>query len=96
MWPCILGGHSLPFLTAVLQVKLHAVELVQGLTGSPEGIAHLSGRSAKLLPALFRLVGDEEASRAALVSLVNLSQVRGTPSPGALSNRLSLKPAGCC
>lgn len=58
------------------QIKQHAAELVQGLTGSPEGIAKLAGRSAKLLPPLFRLVPAAEAtSRAALVALVNLSQV---------------------
>ena len=53
------------------------MELVQGLTGSPEGIAKLADRSKALLPLLFRLVGDEDAiSKAALVSLVNLSQVQ--------------------
>lgn len=58
-----------------MQIKLGAADLIQGLTGSPEGIAQLSTRSAALLPALFRLVGDDPAaSRAALVALVNLSQ----------------------
>ncbi|GAB4814226.1 hypothetical protein N2152v2_001272 [Parachlorella kessleri] len=73
------------------QIKLHAVELVQGLTGSPEGIAHLSGRSATLLPALFRLVGDEQASRGAMVSLVNLSQ-----EPSVQQQLLSLSAPSRC
>jgi hypothetical protein len=53
-----------------------AVELVQGLSGSPEGIEKLAGQAAILLPSLLRLVtGSAEISKAALVSLVNLSQV---------------------
>lgn len=57
------------------QVKLSAAELIQGLTGSPEGLSHLSSRSDALLPALLRLVGAEPApARAALAALVNLSQ----------------------
>jgi hypothetical protein len=61
-----------------LQIQQHAVELVQGLTGSPDGIAQLGKLSAKLLPSLFRLVPCPEAvSRPALVALVNLSQVCG-------------------
>lgn len=48
---------------------------MQGLTGSPEGIAQLSGRAAALLPPLLRLVGSPApAARAALASLVNLAQ----------------------
>lgn len=60
---------------SLLQIKQHAVELVQGLTGSPEGIAQLARHGAKLLPPLFRLVpGPEAVSRPALAALVNLSQ----------------------
>lgn len=56
-------------------MKQHAVELVQGLTGSPEGIAQLASVEDSLLPPLFRLVGAEPSiSRPALASLVNLSQ----------------------
>lgn len=74
--PCLLHPTAHPL--ACPQIKQHAAELVQGLTGSPEGIAKLAGRSAKLLPPLFRLVAAPEAtSRAALVALVNLSQVCG-------------------
>ena len=57
------------------QIKQHAAELVQGLTGSPEGIAQLAGRAGNLLPPLLRLVaGEPAASRAALTCLVNLAQ----------------------
>ena len=58
------------------QIKQHAAELVQGLTGSPEGISQLASRADRLVPALFRLVGSgiEASSRPALTSLVNLSQ----------------------
>eukprot|EP00887_Chlorella_sp_A99_P004078 scaffold11.g4078.t1 len=57
------------------QIKQHAAELVQGLTGSPEGIAQLASRASRLLPALLRLVGAEAAtSGPALAALVNLSQ----------------------
>lgn len=74
--PCLPYPTAHPL--ACLQIKQHAAELVQGLTGSPEGIAKLAGRSAKLLPPLFRLVAAPEAtSRAALVALVNLSQACG-------------------
>ena len=54
-----------------------AVEGVQGLTGSPEGIHLLSAHTDSLLPALFLLASDQdkEISKAALISLVNLSQV---------------------
>ena len=56
-------------------MKQQAVELVQGLTGSPEGIAQLASRGKRLLSPLFRLVGAESSiSRPALASLVNLSQ----------------------
>lgn len=74
------------------QIKQHAAELVQGLTGSPEGIAKLAGRSAKLLPPLFRLVAAPEAtSRAALVALVNLSQ-----EPAVQQQLLALNAVGRC
>ncbi len=55
-----------------------AADIVQGLTGSADGIDKLKGALDKqLLPNLFRLVpaADADLSRAALVSLVNLSQV---------------------
>lgn len=75
------------------QIKQHAVELVQGLTGSPEGIAQLASRNDVLLPPLFRLVGSGQPaiSRPALSSLVNLSQ-----EPAAQKKLLDLNaPARC-
>ena len=73
-------------------IKQHAAELVQGLTGSPEGIAQLAARSATLLPPLFRLVPAGEAtSRAALVALVNLSQ-----EPHVQQQLLGLNAVGRC
>lgn len=60
-----------------LQIAQHAAELVQGLTGSPEGVARLAGKAGTLMPPLLRLVpGPANTSRAALVALVNLSQAR--------------------
>jgi len=63
----------------MLQIVQQAAELVEGLTGSPEGLAQLSASADTLLPPLLRLVParDSDASRAALVALVNLSQVDG-------------------
>jgi hypothetical protein len=59
-----------------MQMRRQAVGLVQGLTGSPEGAQALSSASNELLPALLWLVGDSsQISKAALTSLVNLSQV---------------------
>jgi hypothetical protein len=59
-----------------MQMRRQAVALVQGLTGSPEGTQALSSASNELLPALLWLVADSsQVSRAALTSLVNLSQV---------------------
>jgi hypothetical protein len=59
-----------------MQMRRQAVGLVQGLTGSAEGAQTLSQAGTELLPALLWLVGDSsQISRAALTSLVNLSQV---------------------
>lgn len=76
----------------LLQIKQHAAELVQGLTGSPEGVSQLAARAAKLLPPLLRLVpGPAASSRAALVALVNLSQ-----EPAVQQQLLALNAAGRC
>ncbi|KAH7616908.1 putative Protein HGH1-like protein [Nannochloris sp. 'desiccata'] len=87
-------GDLIGFLSEIrLDVKQHAVELVQGLTGSPEGIAQLATRTDALLPPLFRLVGAAQPaiSRPALSSLVNLSQ-----EPAAQKKLLELNaPARC-
>lgn len=58
-----------------MQIREQAAELVQGLTGSPEGIATLAARASTLLSPLLRLISDSPSvSRPALVALVNLAQ----------------------
>jgi hypothetical protein len=61
-----------------MQVQQAAVDIVSGLSGSPEGIDRLKGVQVSLLAALLRIVGTPDAepavSRAALTALVNLSQ----------------------
>lgn len=75
-----------------LQVKKQAIFLVQGLTGSPDGISQLSSRRDTLIPALLRLVADsEQISRPALVSLVNLAQ-----EPTVQKKLLDLNAASRC
>lgn len=57
------------------QVKKAAVDIVQGLTGSEEGVRSLANHSKALLPSLLHLVGDKkEFEQPALEALVNLSQ----------------------
>lgn len=58
------------------QVKQGAAQIVEGLTGSADGVEKLKGQTQKLTKALFRLLGDSDpaVSKSALVSLVNLSQ----------------------
>jgi len=57
------------------QVKKAAVDIVQGLTGSEEGVQSLANHSKALLPSLLHLVGDKkEFEQPALEALVNLSQ----------------------
>lgn len=57
------------------QVKKAAVDIVQGLTGSEEGLRNLANHSKILLPSLLHLVGDKkEFEQPALEALVNLSQ----------------------
>ncbi len=59
-----------------MQVRRQAVGLVEGLAGSSEGVQTLSPAHDELLPALLWLVADSShISKAALTSLVNLSQV---------------------
>jgi hypothetical protein len=59
-----------------LQVKRGAAKIVEGLSGSTDGINSLKPQAQPLTRVLFRLVSepDAEVSRAALVALVNLSQ----------------------
>ena len=70
-----------------------AVNGVQGLTGSPEGLRVLAGQTKRLAPVLLCMVSDQpDISKAALSSLVNLSQVRAFSSTLFRSHKL---PA-CC
>ena len=58
-----------------MQVKGTAVGIVEGLTGSPDGIEQLKAVQQPLVTRLFRMAADKpELSRKALNSLVNLSQ----------------------
>jgi gamma-glutamyl:cysteine ligase YbdK (ATP-grasp superfamily) len=76
------------------QVRQMAIDIVKGLTGSPEGIDQLKGQLAKLLLSLLRLVTDRVTgvSGSALTSLVNLSQVR--PALRQRASATLLCPAG--
>lgn len=75
-----------------MQMRRQAAGLVQGLTGSAEGAQALSQAGAELLPALLWLVGDSsQISRAALTSLVNLSQVSSVAYLGAAG----CEPSAC-
>ncbi len=67
--------------------------MVQGLAASPDGAQQLRTASDELLPALLWLMNDEShVSKAALTSLVNLSQV-GRPSTAWLPGRSAAKHA---
>lgn len=58
-----------------VDIRKAAVGMVQGLTATPEGAEQLRSESDELLPALLWLMNDEaQVSKAALTSLVNLSQ----------------------
>ena len=72
------GHHSSRYY--VEQVQKAAVDLVEGLTGSVDGLEQLMTQSDELLPALLRLIaGDRDVSKAALNSLINLSQASADP-----------------
>ncbi len=61
----------------VPQIRKAAVGMVEGLAGSPDGQQQLASASDDLLPALLWLVADSQhIAKAALTSLVNLSQAR--------------------
>lgn len=61
--------------TVVGQVRKGAARIVEGLTGSPEGLQQLMSSAENLLPALLRRLSDDPAvSRAVLTALVNLTQ----------------------
>ena len=64
-------------LTATAQVRQAAAQIVQGLSGSQDGIDRLAPAAASLLSALLSVAPVEGgASGPALTALVNLSQVR--------------------
>ena len=68
--------HWLVTLCSV-QVRKGAAVVVEGLTGSPEGLSQLNSVLDTLLPALLRRLSDDPAvSRAVLTGLVNLAQVQ--------------------
>jgi hypothetical protein len=56
-------------------LKKAAVEIVQGLSGTDEGVQRLATHAKELLPPLLLLLGEaEEISKPAAEALVNLSQ----------------------
>ena len=52
----------------------HALEIVEGLSGSPDGIATLRDAAQSLCRNLFSCARDVALSRSALTCIVNLSQ----------------------
>ncbi|KAL3682274.1 hypothetical protein R1sor_000296 [Riccia sorocarpa] len=57
------------------QLKKAAVDIVQGLTGSEDGIRVLTSKSSQFLPPLLNLLADpQEIAQPAAEALVNLSQ----------------------
>lgn len=59
----------------VLQLRKGAVDIVQGLSGSDDGLRQLLSVSDKILkPLLKLLVASPEVSKPAAAALVNLSQ----------------------
>jgi hypothetical protein len=56
-------------------LKKAAVEIVQGLSGTDEGVRRLSSHASALLPPLLALLSEsEEISKPSAEALVNLSQ----------------------
>ena len=83
--------NELRGLACVLQVKMAALGIVLGLTGSPEGLDRLKSLHSKLLPILLRLVTDQSArvQEQALGCLVNM-----VTEPAAVSSMLELNAVG--
>ena len=74
----------MPVSSSPSQIVLGALDIIVGLTGSPEGIEKLKGKLEKLLVFALRLVPVPdpkpqavEASEKTLSALVNLAQVGG-------------------
>ena len=81
------------------QVQRAAVDLVEGLTGSVDGLEQLMTQADVLLPALLRLIAATEGtSKAALHSLINLSQVKGVLQRpcSAVERDNTISPAQLC
>lgn len=76
-----------------MQIRQYALDLVQGLTGSPEGLSLLATQSNELVLPLLVAAGSGPAtvSRSALISLVNLSQ-----EPSIQSKLLDLNATSRC
>ena len=56
-----------------------AVDLVKGLTGDPAGVSKLTQQAQQLIPALLKLVSDQNnIQKSAITSIVNLCQVSST------------------
>lgn len=74
---------QLNWIAVCAQIRKAAVDMVQSLSATTDGAQQLRTASDELLPALLWLMNDEShVSKAALTSLVNLSQVGlRTPSP---------------
>ncbi|KAL2611071.1 hypothetical protein R1flu_022763 [Riccia fluitans] len=84
------------------QLKKAAVDIVQGLTGSEDGIRVLTSKSSQLFVPLLNLINDpQEIAQPAAEALVNLSQENSSVDDflkaGAVEKVMELvgKP-GCC
>ena len=70
-----------------VSIQLHALRLVQGLTGEQQVVHHLAAKTSTLVPALLQHVPKERSlSRLALTSLVNVSR-----EPRVLEHLLEIK-----
>jgi hypothetical protein len=58
----------------MVQVRVQALDIIEGLTGSAEGCQALRGKGKELCTNLFRCVTEFNLARTALTALVNLSQ----------------------
>ena len=68
--------HSSIYILVCVQIRKAAVDMVQGLSATTDGAQQLRTANDELLPALLWLMNDEShVSKAALTSLINLSQV---------------------
>jgi hypothetical protein len=61
----------------VMQTRAAALDVTEGLSGSPEGAASLAPVQHALVPCLLACAAEEETSKVALRTLVNLSDSEG-------------------